>query len=88
VTMASLQRRKGKYSDNRQNRSFSMFPGLLKPHLRIMSFVRWTNWIEESRRLSVFHLGINGISSDATQVILNNEIEKLQNHPNSIYSCK
>jgi hypothetical protein len=25
---------------------------------------------------------------DATKVILNNEIEKLQNDPNSIYSCK
>ena len=34
------------------------------------------------------HLGINGIASDATKVELNDEIEKLQNDPNSIYSCK
>ena len=34
------------------------------------------------------HLGINGIASDATKVILNDEISKLQGDPNSIYSCK
>jgi hypothetical protein len=33
------------------------------------------------------HLGINGIASDNTKIVLNDEITKLQDDPNSIYSC-
>jgi hypothetical protein len=33
------------------------------------------------------HLGINGIASDNTKILLNDEISKLQKDPNSIYSC-
>jgi len=33
------------------------------------------------------HLGINGIASDNTKIVLNDEIAKLQDDPNSIYSC-
>ncbi len=34
------------------------------------------------------HLGINGIASDNTKVVLNNEITRLQGDANSIYSCQ
>jgi hypothetical protein len=34
------------------------------------------------------HLGINGISSDSTKVLLNDEITRLQGDANSIYSCR
>jgi hypothetical protein len=34
------------------------------------------------------HLGINGIASDGTKVLLNDEITRLQGDPDSIYSCK